>query len=382
MKQDHPIRIDRRRKAQSAGGRWAGLDGHAKGRVLLRRVADPAYQAAALVARIQELQRLSDGSWSDFAVLARQRELLAPIRALCEHRQIPVNLPGDLPALHRIREIGAFLAALTQHEREPLTAELLTALLPRHASPWRDLLASLIDDWTAEAGAAAVPATEIAEFCWETLAEQRRERSIGSGVLLSTLHGAKGLEFPHVLIVDGGWGRNFADEDERRLFYVGMTRARETLTLLELATGNHPHLPLLNGDWLLRAEPAVEPPPAEVLARRYTRLTPADLDLGYAGRQAPDAPIHGQLAALNSGDLLTLRRDGDHLMLLDAYGVRVARLSKRAASVWCPRIDMIETIRVDALLRRDRVQDSEAFAAQSRCEHWEVPLVEIRWRAQ
>ena len=393
MKQDWPIRIDHRRKTQPAGGRWAGLDGHAKGRVLLLKVADPARQAAALVARIQELQRLGDGSWSDFAVLARQRELLAPVRALCEDRQIPVSLPGEMPALHRIREIDAFLAALKQREREPLTADALTALLPQHPSPWRDLLARLIADWAAEACAAAVPAVEIAEFCWETLAEQRRERRTGAGggggggaggsggVLLSTLHGAKGLEFPHVLIADGGWGRNPADEDERRLFYVGMTRARETLTLLEFAAGNHPHLPLLDGDWLLRAEPAVEPPPSEVIARRYTRLTPADLDLGYAGRQAPSAPIHRSLAALHSGDALTPRRDGDHLALMDSAGVAVARLSKRAASVWCPRVETIETIRVEALLRRDRAQDTEAFAGRSRCEHWEVPLVEVRWRA-
>ncbi len=383
MKQDHPIRIDRRRKAQPAGGRWAGLDGHAKGRVLLLRVADPAHQAAALVARIQELQRLSDGSWSDFAVLARQRELLAPIRALCEHRQIPVRSarrPAGAASHPRDRRLSRPRSSSASAIR--LTAETLTALLPQHPSPWRDLLASLIDDWRAEVGAAAVPAAEIAEFCWETLAEQRRERSLGSGVLLSTLHGAKGLEFPHVLIADGGWGRNPTDEDERRLFYVGMTRARETLTLLELATGDRPHLPLLDGDWLLRSEPAVEPPPPEVIARRYTRLTPADLDLGYAGRQAPDAPIHRQLAALNSGDLLTPQNDGDHLMLLDAAGVAVARLSKRAASVWCPRIETIEAIQVEALMRRDRAQDTEAFAGRSRCEYWEVPLVEIRWRAR
>ena len=126
-----------------------------------------------------------------------------------------------------------------------------------------------------------------------------------------------------------------------------------------------------------------QPPPPEILARRYTRLTPADLDLdlGYAGRQAPDVPIHRQLAALNSGDALTPRRDGEHLTLVDAAGVSAARLSKRAAAVWCPRIEMIEMIRVEAILRRDRTQDTQAFANHSRCEHWEVPLVEIRWRA-
>jgi ATP-dependent DNA helicase RecQ len=263
-----------------------------------------------------------------------------------------------------------------------LTADDLTALLPRHPSPWRDLLARLIADWTAEAGAAAVPAVEIAEFCWETLAEQRRERSLGSGVQLSTLHGAKGLEFAHVLIADGGWGRDPADADERRLFYVGMTRARETLTLLELATGDHPHLPLLDGDWLLGSEPAVEPPPREVIARRYTHLTPADLDLGYAGRQPPGAPIHPDLAALQHGDLLGWRQREGQLLLLDAAGKAVARLSRRAAAEWLPRIEQIEQIRVEALLRRDRHQDDKPdHAKYCLCDRWEVPLVEIRWHA-
>ena len=60
-------------------------------------------------------------------------------------------------------------------------------------------------------------------------------------VLLMTLHGAKGLEFDHVYIAgmeDGlfpGEGNIFAGEEEleeeRRLAYVGMTRAKEELTL-------------------------------------------------------------------------------------------------------------------------------------------------------
>jgi hypothetical protein len=70
------------------------------------------------------------------------------------------------------------------------------------------------------------------------------------------------------------------------------------------------------------------------------------------------------------------------MMLLDAAGIAVARLSRRAAGVWCPRVELIEAIRVEALMRRDRTQDTDAFAGRSRCEHWEVPLVELRWRAR
>ena len=79
----------------------------------------------------------------------------------------------------------------------------------------------------------AVALARDADF-WDERAE---------GVALLTLHAAKGLEFPFVFIVgleDGvlplHWG-NQADmgpeesAEERRLFYVGMTRAKDRLIL-------------------------------------------------------------------------------------------------------------------------------------------------------
>ena len=72
----------------------------------------------------------------------------------------------------------------------------------------------------------------------------KKQRS--NTVLLSTIHSAKGLEFDHVYIIDlidGQFptassaadhvaGNSIALEEERRLFYVAMTRARTSLKLL------------------------------------------------------------------------------------------------------------------------------------------------------
>lgn len=62
---------------------------------------------------------------------------------------------------------------------------------------------------------------------------------------MGTVHSAKGLEFRRVAVLDGGWPTGAeARNDERRLYYVGMTRAEQTLTC-EFSNGNpfSRHLP-------------------------------------------------------------------------------------------------------------------------------------------
>lgn len=75
----------------------------------------------------------------------------------------------------------------------------------------------------------------------ENLKEQAKKQSAEKkGVVISTIHSIKGLEFDKVFIMDVNEGSipyhkavSESDiEEERRLFYVGMTRAREELQLL------------------------------------------------------------------------------------------------------------------------------------------------------
>lgn len=66
-----------------------------------------------------------------------------------------------------------------------------------------------------------------------------REAADGDGVMLMTMHGAKGLEYEVVFVIEGNEGSTpykkaktkEALEEERRLFYVAMTRAKSKLII-------------------------------------------------------------------------------------------------------------------------------------------------------
>jgi superfamily I DNA/RNA helicase len=99
------------------------------------------------------------------------------------------------------------------------------------------------------AGSAGISLSErLHAFLEEiTLDTEREEDDQGPGdaVTLITMHSCKGLEFPHVYIVgleEGLLPHSRATEtpatldEERRLFYVGITRAMQTLTISHCST--------------------------------------------------------------------------------------------------------------------------------------------------
>jgi superfamily I DNA/RNA helicase len=89
----------------------------------------------------------------------------------------------------------------------------------------------------------------LSGFLAEVALDQDREEETDTdkdGVTLITFHAAKGLEFPHVFLIGIEEGILPHDrsklegnlDEERRLFYVGVTRAMQTLTITHCANRN------------------------------------------------------------------------------------------------------------------------------------------------
>jgi len=130
---------------------------------------------------------------------------------------------------------NGYYAELKRAEKDPEAAETRIRNL-------RDLLPDLDDagssNWT--------PAGKVEAFL-EDLAldnDREEEKDAGDAVTLITMHSCKGLEFPHVFVVGLEEGllphsrskvENTLDE-ERRLFYVAITRAMKSLTISHCET--------------------------------------------------------------------------------------------------------------------------------------------------
>ena len=346
MKAGHPIGVDRNRANDPPGGVWVKLDPVARGRVQLLPAGDSAItQAQAAVAELQRLSSLSqDWSWSACAVVAREWRILDPVRSLCEAEGIPVQMANeDFSGFWHLRETRALVHWL-RGRGSPLVkgADLNDWVSGQPSGPWTELLQEAVSDYAIETGGSEAPVDHFVEWLAEWGREARRRQR---GLLLLTAHRAKGLEFDHVVVLDGGWDRVGQDEDKdapRRLYYVAMTRARQTLTLATLP-GPHPILGDLTGEALhiapsTASEPAIAATGAcEALSAAQPARCLPELR-GIPESSAPRAPCHRRPFA---GDSLQVSVESDRWRLRDQEGIVVGQLTggfelRRTCIAWPP----------------------------------------------
>ncbi|MGQ0841439.1 ATP-dependent DNA helicase UvrD2 [Actinokineospora sp.] len=212
---------------------------------------DETIEAKSAAARIREL--LDDGTpLSEIAVLFRVNAQSEVYEQALTEADIPYQLRGGERFFMR-QEVRQAVAALRTASTGGPTGELPALvrglLAPLGLTPdppaggtarerWESLLA-LVE--LAEELTEAVTGADLAHYVRELeLRAQAQHPPTVAGVTLASLHSAKGLEWDAVFLVglvDGtvpiqhADGDDVAIEEERRLLYVGVTRARTHLSL-------------------------------------------------------------------------------------------------------------------------------------------------------
>ena len=379
MKTDNPIHIDRARNKDPLGGLWTDLDKVAQGRVQVLPVGDtPITQAQTVVAELKRLSALSPSwDWSTCGVVAREWSYLDPMRSLCELEGIPVQMANEeFSNVWHLRETQALVNRLRGRDSRLVQSEdlkdFVDALSP---TPWTELLQEAIVAYELETGGVETAADQFIEWLAEWGRDLRRRQR---GLLLLTAHRAKGLEFDHVVVLDGGWDRVSSGEDAdapRRLYYVAMSRARQTLTLARFP-GAYPFPKALqNSPSVLHRQAPVTLPPAPLeLSRRYKQLSLRDVFLSYAGYRHPNHLLHRAIADLSPGDPLQLRGGASRWELLDRNGTVVGQL---AGSFEAPAGTRCTSASVLAIATWSREYSEPQYQSGLKCDTWEVVVPEL-----
>lgn len=379
MKTEHPCRLDHNRKMPPSITRETMVQ-HVQ-------VEDSVSQAVFVARTIRNLlDNHPDLSPDDIAVVSRVgivHPYLVSARMALAKEGLPFSYSlksGSGFPMIRIREFRAMLSYLEEHKNESMHPETLKqTILDRfeNTNTWTDQIGQILTAWCAITPDMAVSLSRARDFVVDTLLEDRREHKIGKGVFLGTVHSVKGMEFSVMFILDGGWTPE-SPEEERRVYYVGMTRAKSGLYLCHLNGSANPHASALMHHPLVHGSKA----PAGTLPGYFPGLTVSilgleDLFISFAGTFAPDHPIHQNLARLTTCDRVKLSEHNGSLYVTTLDDQALAKLSKKATDTWSGNLHRILHARVLAIVRRDKTDGEANSDFKTSVDTWEIPIIEV-----
>jgi DNA helicase-2/ATP-dependent DNA helicase PcrA len=207
-------------------------------------------EAAGVAERISSLLKTVPAS--QIAILVRINSMTARFERELQAAGIPYTVRGSARFMQRpeVKRAVSLLRVASKHSSEADVAEQAAAALePVGYSPKPPLGQAQREEWESLAALVSLAAghttmTELVADLDERAAND--DAPVADAVTLASLHSAKGLEWQAVFMpgaYEGGlplrYQGEFVDlEEERRLFYVGVTRAKDLVELSYARTGS------------------------------------------------------------------------------------------------------------------------------------------------
>ncbi len=242
------------------------------GKAVITEVLNEFSEAAWVIKRIQQaiggsdlLNAISDDSTSqhrslrDFAVLYRSRSAARVLHKSFAESGIPMQIIGDGSPYDEpnVQTIVQLLAKIADESRQISINNMShqqTFTFSKQFDPSTrpfNLAEQLIsafgfepDDNLSQLLSVLVQFTSVKEATayFDKIATNSFYDPRAEAVTLLTIHAAKGLEFPHVILIGAENGilpsKRGDIEEERRLFYVAVTRAKQQLDILHAQKRN------------------------------------------------------------------------------------------------------------------------------------------------
>ena len=322
----------------------------------------------------------------DIAVISRQGiEYPALVAVRMALAKLGIQISYSLKSspgfqLFKIREFQETLYFLNEHKHESMAPEALKKAvmdLLEEKSPWAEQAFGILNDFCAVISSTQISVSQAKDFFLSALLEEKQARRTGTGVFTGTVHSIKGMEFKHVFILDHGW-KNTEIEEERRLYYVGMTRAMEHLTLFKVQNSGNPHTAVLTRHPFVGRRQA---PNVDITGFSndvtISILGMEDLYISFPQRFAKDHPIHEHLAALKTGDRIFLRKDGAYIRILNTDRQCVGSLSQKGIKKWKGILSGIIKAQVLGVVIRNDGENESSLKTENKIAQWHLPIVEI-----
>lgn len=375
LKSKHPITIDRTRQSDSFYGDWETLDSKRQGKIIVRilKYKDYRIQAFVVLNEIKRLAKIDSNIINSCAILARSESALKCFSGGLTELNIPHYYEHDKSSHFSTASHRYFLQCIEEIRLMPTCNHIKEISSHIHwenyPERWQLYLQSAFEQLILTFDDLNFDVNSVIHWLYDYAYEL--PISIKKGIFLGTMHSAKGLEFDHVFILDYLDTHYEKDnEEERRLYYVGMTRAKKTLMLCSFGE-KHSIIQSIQDtkDSIIDAIEINN----DSMNQQYILLSPKDIYMDYLGRQNSETLQRASLNLTEGSHLAVEKSHDGRLIFRNPQNHEIVAMSSKSFKYNNVNLYNLVECYVHSISRRtQKMIKDDSFKNSCQCDEWEV----------